>query len=164
MLFTQAHTQILALEGALFVLSFWKRRKAARGLIILFICVTLIYSVRTYARYLRSESAENLRPMLSLIKPEVANTVWVHPCSAAQVRALPEPLPVDHILFGKEAAGRGLTGADVEAPQPGQKAWILWSHMSGEACLKPLEQIRMRARSWQVIHEGPDRGLALAEF
>ena len=167
-LFTQVHTQILALEGALFVSSFWRRRKAARIFIALFICVALGYSGRAYLRFLRSESAENLAPMLSLIKPEVANTVWVHPCSVAQVKALPGPLPVEHVLFGKEAEDAKLehsrTGSEITSPQPGEKAWIVWTHMSGEFCRKPLEQVRKLARSWQVIHEGPDRGLALAEF
>ena len=133
-----------------------------------FILILFIYSGRAYINYVRSESAENLMPMLSLIKPDVANTVWVHPCSVAQVRALPEPLPVEQVLFGKEAKGAKLghrsTGAEIEAPQPGQKAWIIWTHMSGEFCRRPLEQIRDQARSWQIIHEGPDRGLALAEF
>jgi hypothetical protein len=167
-LFTQAHTQILALEGALLVLSSRKRPKAARGFILIFTFVALFHSARAYARYLRSEPSENLRPALSLIKPEVANTVWVHPCSVAQVRALPGPLPVDHVLFGKGAAGakteRGLAGAEIGAPQPGQKAWVLWTHMSGESCAKPLEQLRALARSWQPVYEGSDCGLALAEF
>jgi hypothetical protein len=36
--------------------------------------------------------------------------------------------------------------------------------MSGEFCRRPFEQIRSQARSWQMIYEGPDSGLALAEF
>ncbi|HKS40656.1 MAG TPA: hypothetical protein VJX74_08555 [Blastocatellia bacterium] len=167
-LFTQIHTQILALEGALFILSFSNRRRAVESLMALFILVVFIYSGRAYINYVRSESAENLMPMLSLIKPDIANTVWVHPCSVAQVRALPEPLPVEQVLFGREAKGAKLerrsTGTEIAAPQPGQKAWIIWTHLSGEFCRKPLEQIRNQARSWQIIHEGPDRGLALAEF
>ena len=168
MLFTQIHTQILTLEGGLFVLSFWGERKAARIFIALFICVTLGYSGRAYLYYVRSGPAENLAPLLSLIKPETANTIWVHPCSVAQVKALPDPLPVERVLFGKEAEGTKLehsrTGAEIAAPQPGEKAWIVWSHMSGEFCRKPLEQVRRLARSWQVIYEGFDTGLALAEF
>lgn len=167
-LFTQIHTQILALEGAFFVLSFWRGRKAVRIVVALFICVTLGYSGRAYMRYVRSEPAENLAPLLSLIKPEVANTIWVHPCCAAQVRALPDPLPVERVLFGREGEGAKLehnrTGSGIMAPQPGEKAWIIWSHMSGELCRNPLEQVRRLARSWQVIREGPDTGLALAEF
>ncbi len=167
-LFTQIHTQILALEGALFISSFWKKRKAVQGLATLFILILFIYSGRAYIHYLGSESAENIMPMLSLIKPDVANIVWVHPCSVAQVRALPEPLPVEQVLFGKEAKGAKLehrsTGTEIESPQPGQKAWIIWTHMSGEFCRKPLEQIRNQARSWQMIYEGADVGLALAEF
>ena len=167
-LFTQIHTQILALEGALFILSFRNRHKIARIILALFILTVLIYSGRVYIHYIRSESAENLMPLLSLINPDIANTIWVHPCSVAQVKALPEPLPVEQVLFGKEAKDAKLehrsTGTEIEAPQPGQKAWIIWTHLSGEFCRKPLEQIRNQARSWEMIHEGPDRGLALAEF
>ena len=47
---------------------------------------------------------------------------------------------------------------------PGGKAWVLWTHLGNENCVKELERIRWRARSWQVVHEGPGRGLALAEF
>lgn len=167
-LFTQIHTQILALEGALFISSFRNRNKIARGILAVFILTALVYSGRVYVHYIRSDSAEDLMPMLPLIKRDIANTVWVHPCSVAQVRALPESLPVEQVLFGKEAKGAKLehkiTGAEIEAPQPGQKAWIIWTHMSGEFCRKPLEQIRSQARSWQIIHEGLDSGLALAEF
>lgn len=166
-LFTQIHTQILALEGAILVLGLWRKRKLGRWFIYAFALIVLAHSARAYAQFILSEPAENLRPLLSLIKPEVANTVWVHPCSAAQVRALPDPLPVDQVLFGKETVSpleHHSPATKAEAPQSGQKAWILWSHLSGEACRIPLEQIRNQARSWQVVHEGPDSGLALAEF
>lgn len=153
-LFTQVHTHILALEGALFVLTFPGKRKAALGLLYIFIAVLMFHSVRTYVRSATSEPAENLSPVVSLIDAEIANAVWVHPCSSAQVRSLPEPLPVERVIFGSEK----------KFPERGDKVWIVWSHMSGDACQTPMEQIRGQARSWQVIHEGPGRGLALAEF
>jgi hypothetical protein len=92
--------------------------------------------------------------MLPLIKPEIANTVWVHPCSVAQVKSLPEPLPVEEVLLNTR---RNLPG-------PGQRVWVLWTHMSEGDCKERLEEIRSRALSWQVVHEGFSRGLALAEF
>jgi hypothetical protein len=153
-LFTQIHTQILALEGALFILSFSSRRKAAIAFLWMAAAVVLFHSLREQARFLRAEPAENLRPVISMIKPELANTAWVHHCSVAQVRSLPEALPVAQVLLANEN----------QYPQPGQKSWIIWSHLGEEACVKELERVRSRARSWRLIHEGPGRGLALAEF
>jgi hypothetical protein len=148
-LFAQAHTQILALEGALFILTFWSRRKAPLIFLYLFLAILMFHSIRDYARFVRAEAPENIRPMLSLIKPEIANSLWVHSCSVAQVKSLPDALPVEQIT------GR---------PSKGDKVWVLWTHLGADNCRRELEQIRNQARSWQVIHEGPDRGLALAEF
>jgi hypothetical protein len=114
----------------------------------------LFHSGREYVRFVRAEPSENLRPVISLIKPELADTAWVHHCSVAQVRSLPEGLPVEKVVLGIEK----------QYPQRGEKLWIIWSHLGEEACVRELEQVRSRARSWQVIHEGPGRGLALAEF
>jgi hypothetical protein len=153
-LFTQIHTQILAVEGALVVLGAWGARKAMRILLPVFVAVVGLHSVFEYVRFIRSEPAENLRPTLAAMKPEVADAVWVHPCSVAQVRSLPDPLPVSRTIFGSERVW----------PGAGEKLWVLWSHLGNEACVSELERVRSQARSWQVVHEGPGRGLALAEF
>jgi hypothetical protein len=153
-LFTQIHTQILAIEGAMLVLSSWSARRAARVILCILALVIAFHSAREYLRFVRSEPAENLQPALAAIKPEVANMVWVHPCSVAQVRSLPEPISVREVVFGSEQ----------EQPPAGEKIWVLWSHLGNETCVSQLEHIRLKARSWQVVHEGPGRGLALAEF
>gem|GEM_PF-1344728 len=152
-LFTQVHTQILAIEGALFVLSAWGARKAARYSLYIFIAVLLFHSGRSYLRFVSSEPEENLRPVLALIKPEVSDTLWVQPCSVAQVKTLPDPLPVQQVFYGSEK----------DLPR-GKKTWIIWSHMGEEGCRTQFQRMRERARSWEVIEEGPVRGLALAEF
>jgi hypothetical protein len=153
-LFAQIHTQILAVEGAIFILSVTEKRKAATISLLLFGCVVLFHSAREYVEFIRAEPAENLRPILSLIRPEAAGAIWVHPCSVAQVRALPDGLPIEQVVFGDERP----------LPPRDQKTWILWSHLGNETCVIQLERVRNHARSWQVIHEGPGRGLALAEF
>jgi hypothetical protein len=153
-LFTQLHTQLLTLEGALFVLASAKNQKAQIVFVWLCVAVVAFHSIRAYARLVSTEPAENLRPLLSLIKAEQADAVFVHSCSVAQVRSLPEPLPVSRVVF---ATARTL-------PQPNEKTWVLWTHLGNEDCVKELEQLRGRARSWQIVHEGPGRGLALAEF
>ena len=150
-LFTQIHTQILALEGALFALaSGWGR--LARGFIIACVAVVGLYSGHRYLVSVRREPPENIRPMLGLIKPEVSNVVWVQSCSVAQVRSLPDPLPVENVILG--------TGL----PERGEKVWILWTHMGEDRCREQLEGMRRSAISWEVVHQGPGRGLALAEF
>jgi hypothetical protein len=151
-LFTQVHTQILALEGALFLWAFLKRGKVKAILFSIIAGVLLFHSGREYVRFCRAESAENLHPILPLIDRAVADKVWVHPCSVAQVRALPEPLPVTDVM---------LTG---KLPKRAGKVWILWSHLGNETCQQELAEIKERASSWQIIHEGSGRGLALAEF
>jgi hypothetical protein len=153
-LFAQVHTQLLALEGALLVIKRWGGRFGARVLLCIALTVVTVYSVHRYIDFMRSEPPDNIRVMLPLIKPEIANTVWVHPCSVAQVKSLPEPLPVEEVLLNTK---RNL-------PEPGQRVWVLWTHMSEGDCKERLEEIRSRALSWQVVHEGFSRGLALAEF
>ena len=149
-LFTQVHAQILAVEGALFALS-WNKRKAATIALCLFAGVVLFHSGRAYFRVAVSEPAENLFPLLPAINTEITNTTWVHPCSASQVKSLPDPLPGE-VVFGSDKL------------QPAGKTWVLWSHLGNEHCVKSLEEVRLKARSWQVVSEGPGRGLALAEF
>jgi hypothetical protein len=153
-LFVQVHLQILALEGALFLAALTSFRKAARIVLSLCALVVLAHSARGYLRFLTSEPAENLRAMLPMIRREITDSAWVHPCSAAQVRALPEGLPVGQVTVG--ASGR--------FPAEGEKVWIIWTHLGNEGCVKEFEALRARARSWQVISQGAERGLALAEF
>lgn len=152
-LFVQIHTQILAIEGALWILGRAKQR-AGTAAILLFSGIAIVYGGRNYWRFVHAEPAENLRPVLSLIVRDTANTVWVHPCSVAQVRALPEPLPVGQVVFGSET----------ETPKPGARVWILWSHMAEGNCVRQLERVRSQAKTWEIVHKGPDSGLALAEF
>ena len=152
-LFAQIHTQILAIEGALWILSRVKHRAGAAA-ILLFSFIAIIFGARTYWRFVRAEPAENLRPAVSLIVRDAANTVWVHPCSVAQVRSLPEPLPVERVVYGSET----------EMPERGQRVWILWSHLGADACVREMDRVRSRAKSWELFYRGPDSGLALAEF
>ena len=152
--FAQVHTQILALEGALFILSSWSGRRAALIFLYGAMGIVIVYSTHRYLDFVRTEPIENIRPMLSLINRELANTILVHPCSVAQVESLPEPLPVEHVVLDTKR----------QAPRPGQKAWVLWTNMSDDHCRQWTDVARARALSWQVIHEGPGRGLALAQF
>jgi hypothetical protein len=152
-LFAQVHTQILALEGALFVLSYWNTGKAVTVLLYAFVAVVMFHSGREYGRFVRSEAPENIRPLLPIIQSGIASTLWVHSCSVAQVRSLPNPLPVQEVVLGTQGH-----------PQRGAKILVLWTHLGAESCRKELDQLRGEAHSWQILHAGPDRGLALAEF
>jgi hypothetical protein len=153
-LFAQIHLQILAVEGALFVLTRWDRNKAVAVAFYILTGVVLFHSIRDLARFARAEPEENLRPAIAQINSEAANTLWVHPCSVAQVRSLPEPLPVSEVLLGSEK----------RVPPRGQRIWILWSHLGEESCRARLEQLQEQAVFWETVHTGPGRGLALAEF
>jgi hypothetical protein len=151
-LFTQVHTQIIALEGALFLWTFLKRKQVKAVLFFIIVGILLFHSGREYVRFLKAESAENLNPILPFIDSTVTDKVWVHPCSVAQVRALPEPLPVQDVTWNGKV------------PKHAEKVWILWSHLGNEACKQELDEIKQKALSWQIIQEGLGRGLALAEF
>ena len=153
-LFAQIHLQILAVEGTLFTLARWSRNRTAAVVSYALIGVVLFHSIRELVRFARAEPEENLRPAIAQINPEAANTVWVHPCSVAQVRSLPEPLPVGEVLLGSEK----------KVPPRGQRIWILWSHLGEESCRTRLEQLQEQAVFWETVHTGPGRGLALAEF
>lgn len=153
-LFTQIHVQILTLEGAFWILIRAKQRRLALAAILLFSLIAIAYGGRSYWRFVSTEPNENLRPLLSLIARDRANVVWVHPCSVAQVRSLPEPLPVDRVILGAETA----------MPESGQRAWILWSHMGTDACVQQMDRVRSQARTWEDVYRGPESGLALAEF
>lgn len=153
-LFTQIHTQLLAIEGALLLLTKLRKHSVAIALVWLCGAVVAFHSIRAYARLVATEPAENLRPVLSLIRAKEADAVLVHSCSVAQVRSLPEPLPVSRVVFATTQT----------LPRQNEKIWVLWTHLGNEDCVRELERLRGRARSWQVVHEGPGRGLALAEF
>lgn len=153
-LFAQIHTQIIAAEGALLILTRWKHVRWGRIALYLFIGVVIFYSGRQYKRFVASDAAENLRPALVHMKADLASKVWVHTCSVAQARSLPEPFPVQEVLLA----------SDLDEFKRGEKVWILWSHLGAEFCVNSLSEARSRAVSWQVVYEGHDAGLALAEF
>jgi hypothetical protein len=153
-LFTQVHTQILILEGGLYILTFWNLRKFGQLFLFSSIAVVVVYSTHRYIGFLKEKPPENLRPILSLINPSSSQTVWVHPCSQGQVKSLPDPLPVQEVI----------TKTKNRLPEPGQKVWILWTHLSDGLCKDSLQELRSNAKSWQVVHESVGRGLALAEY
>lgn len=153
-LFAEIHTQILAMEGALFILSDGGRKKTARIAFYVFIFVTMAYSVREYVRLIRTEPAENLFPLISMIKPEVSDKLWVHPCAVAQVTTLPGGLPVQTVLLGSSK----------DLPPSAEKVWLIWTHLGDPVCRRELDRVRNQARSWQTVFEDSDRGLALAEY
>ena len=153
-LFAEIHTQILAIEGALFLMSYWGQKKAARIALYTFICVTMLYSVREYVRLSRTEPAENLFPLISMIRPEVSDKLWVHWCAVAQVTTLPGGLPVQTVLLG----------SNKQLPPPAEKVWVIWAHMADPACRSEMDRVRHQARTWETVYEDSDRGLALAEY
>jgi hypothetical protein len=103
---------ICAGRGALFILTSWTKQKAALITLYLIVAVLIFHSAREYVRFVRSEPAENLRPIRAMIDPAITNTAWVHSCSIAQVRSLPDPLPVERVLLGIN-----------ERTQQGEKIW-----------------------------------------
>lgn len=40
----------------------------------------------------------------------------------------------------------------------------MWTNLSGDYCHEWLDEARLRAVTWQLMHEGKGRGLTLAEF
>jgi hypothetical protein len=137
----------------MFVLMSWSTRKTVALVLCAFIAVVIFHSGRGYIRFLRSEPAENIRPMIPIIAASPAKTLWVHSCSIEQVRTLPDPLPIPEVVDGTN-----------RMPEPGQKILVLWTHLGSGPCHEELERLRHSARQWQIVHQGPDRGLALAEF
>ncbi|MBI3654777.1 MAG: hypothetical protein HY231_27405 [Acidobacteria bacterium] len=153
-LFVQIHLQILTLEGAVFILRLSHAGSIAKLLLYLCVGIITLFSAHRYISFVRDESPENLRPLVSLIKPDLSETLWVHSCSVIQVQTWPDPLPVQNVWFSKKK----------EVPEPGQKVWLIWTHLGDDYCRESLEKLRSRALSWQVIDEGRGRGLALAQF
>ncbi len=150
-LFSQIHTQIIALEGALFLIV----KYAKKGLIVVsaMAAIVFLHSGREYIRVLNSEPAENLNSVIPLIDPQIANKVVVSTCSVAQVRSLPEILPAQEVIFGFKAK-----------QLKGERVWVLWSHLGADYCQEELEQFRSKALIWQVVKEKTDVGLVIAEF
>ena len=153
-LFTQAHTQILALEGGLVLLAVIKRRAIAILLLCIIAIVVGVHSVRGYVNYIKNGPEENLRLAIKLIDSRISDRLWVHPCSIAQVKALPDEIPIKQIIYGTDKQLREGSGP----------VWILWTHLGTEECREELDHVKMRARSWVVVMEGTGCGLALAEF
>jgi hypothetical protein len=156
-LFAQVHFQLLTIEGVSFILARWQTRPAV---VAASVVATLLsfYAVRDYGRFVVAEPTENLRPLIRRIDSSISDRLWVHECSVAQVRSLPDRLPVSEVVLGNSSPDRNLKVAR------GERIWVLWSHLGAEYCVRSLEQVKARAHSWQVVEERSGRGLALAEF
>ena len=115
-LFTQVHTQILAVEGALFLFGVRRWKKVAIPLMYGVAGIVILHACLGYVGFVRAGVPENIFPMVRLIDPGISNTLWVHPCSEAQVKSLPDPLPVQSVClaeeerFPREAKGFGFSG------------------------------------------------------
>lgn len=153
-LFAQVHLQLLTLQGALFLLELQGRYKLTRILLYSFIAILLYHNGRDYKARAFTEPKENLMPLVAMIKPEIADSVWVHSCSRAQVQSLPGGLPATEVI----------TGTRGKLPERGKKVWIVWTFLGSEACQTELEELQKQSLSWQVISEGTGRGLVLAQF
>lgn len=156
-LFAQVHFQLLTIEGASFILLRWQARAAVVAVSVAVLLLSF-YAVRDYCRFVVAEPTENLRPLIKHIDSSISDRLWVHECSVAQVRSLPDPLPVSEVILGNSSSDRNLKVA------PGERIWVLWSHLGAEFCVTSLQEVKARARSWQVVEERSGRGLALAEF
>lgn len=150
-LFTLIHIQIFALEGVTCVQHLVSKAHIRDGFLHGFLSLMAVATTLAFARFVISEPPENLRPMLATIRQTPVDTLWVHPCSVAQVQTLPEGLPVRNVLFGSE-----------EIPRH-RRILILWTHPGG-GCDRQLDALRMQSVFWKDLHTGRNRGLALAEF
>lgn len=150
-LFTLIHLQILALEGVLCVQRFGSNVQIREGFLTGFVAVMALATTLSFIKFIASEPPENLRPMLSTIRQTPVDTLWVHPCSVAQVQTLPEGMPVRNVLLGTE-----------EIPRH-RRVLILWTHLGG-GCDRQLDALRMQSVFWKDLHTGRNRGLAIAQF
>lgn len=154
LLFLQPHFQILILEGLLLLLSWWQETRM-NIIIYLFIAILGFYSIYRYVSFVRQEPWENLNPILSLIKPEISDTLWADPCSVSQITSLPTSLPIKNLIIHK---------THKKDPPKGKKVWILWTGLGRDDCRNRFNEIKLKSISWQVIYIGAGSGLALAEF
>jgi hypothetical protein len=157
-LFCLVHAQILALEGGLFLVNAWRRRFQSVRLLYALTFLLMLSCINIFARAISAEAAEDLNPMIGMVRPELADVLWVHPCSCAQVRSLPAEIPVGAVVLGSQTSGR------LDLPSHPGKVWVIWSHMGDRFCRGRWARIRCAARSWELVYEGIDSGLALAEF
>ncbi len=154
LLFLQPHFQILILEG-FFLLFSWLQESRMRIIIYLFIAILGFYSLYRYVSFVKQEPWENLNPILSLIKPEISDTLWADPCSVSQITSLPTSLPIKNLIIYK---------THKKEPPKGGKVWILWTGLGRDDCRNRLNEIKSKSISWQIIYIGSGAGLALAEF
>lgn len=154
LLFLQPHFQILILEGFFLIFS-WRTETKSRIFIYLVILIMVPYSAYRYVSFAKEEPWEDLTPILSLINPELSDTLWVEPCSVGQVMSLPNPLPVKNLIAYKTRKND---------PPTGKKIWILWTGLGTSDCKNRLNEVKLKSISWQIIYVGSGSGLALAQF
>lgn len=99
-------------------------------------------------------STENVRALLPKMDPHKSQTLLVSPCSIPQFKTLPEPLPLNEVLWAPKA----------NALPVGKTVWVAWSHMGVSECKEWLALLQSKAESWEVTATGLDRGLVLAKF
>jgi hypothetical protein len=157
-LFTQIHTQILAIEGALFLIDGWNNRYKSLRLLYGLTALLALCCAVAYTRSIKADGAEDLNPMVPKINSELSDTLWVHPCSCAQVRAFPGKIPVGTVLLGNH------TSKAPKVPPEGSRVWVMWTHMGDRFCRGRWSRIRCAAKRWEVVYEGAEGGLALADF
>ncbi|MGH9947970.1 MAG: hypothetical protein ACRD6X_12320 [Pyrinomonadaceae bacterium] len=152
-LFVQIHTQIVAIAGLRFALVWFRKNRTAKILIVVCITVILFGTVRAYVAFVQKEPHQNMRPFYSKIDPTISNTIWVHSCSATQVKSLSTPLPVENILFSPN-----------EKPEPGQRVWVIWTHLQNEECRGSLDTMLSQMKDLQMVEQGEERTLAIGEY
>jgi hypothetical protein len=157
-LFAQVHLQVLALEGAIVLIAARRPGVLAKVALTLILIIVLAHSAKDFFSTVAAGPAEDLRPAIKLIDPGRSTRLLVPSCSEAQIRSLPDPIPVEVVMLGRN---RSRLDATVGS---GETCWVVWTHLGAEHCLAELDELRRRARSWQVFDEGRGRGLALAEF
>src|SRR5262249_31360712 len=125
-LFCEAHLQLLAIEGAILLGRLPRPRAVVCVALTAIEVVFLIFGATRYIEFLRTKPEEDLTPIVSLIDPSIAKMAIVHPCSIAQIRSLPRPLPVNLVLTSADS------GKVTPAPQHGERYWVIWSHLGAD--------------------------------